>query len=144
MDKFSDILKDLIQDKSKSLRQIAKESGISSSQLSKYLKGTIPNVEISIKLANYFECGLDYLYGFVDTKSHKQYCDFELDYFLENYLRMLKTNNLSHWKLCGKIGLSESCIRHWKNGETPKMSTIILIAEALGVSLDNFIKTHKN
>lgn len=48
---------------SKGLRpnQIGKELGISSASFTKWKNGTMPNVEMLIKLADYFNVSLDYL-----------------------------------------------------------------------------------
>ncbi len=42
---------------------LAKEIGISSGVLNKWKNGTIPNGETLCKIANYFNCSVDYLLG---------------------------------------------------------------------------------
>ena len=140
MDKFSDILSDLIIENNCSLRELERRCGVASSQLSRYLKGTIPNVKVAMTLANYFECGLDYLFGLSDEKQNKFYANFDTYNFIKIYLDCLSKCNISHWKFAQKIGLNESCLRHWQAGESPNMSTLILIADNLGVSLDMFFE----
>ncbi len=66
MEKFVDILNDLIIDKGLSLRKLAEESHISANQYSKYLKGTIPTIPVAIRLADYFNHSVDFLFGLVE------------------------------------------------------------------------------
>lgn len=51
---------------------VAKELNIASSTVSSWKAGTIPNGVTLIKLADYFDCSVDYLLGRTDNpKSHK-------------------------------------------------------------------------
>lgn len=42
---------------------LTKELGLSNATATKWKKGTIPNGEVLIKLADYFNCSVDYLLG---------------------------------------------------------------------------------
>ena len=139
MEIFAEILKDLIEKSGLSLRKIATLTGISSSQLSRYLKNTIPNTPNAIILANFFHCSLNYLFGLTNVNDFKPYNSFNLKNFLLKYQTALKSHNLSHFKFCQNHNLNESSLRHWQNGETPTLCTIIKIADALDVSIDYLI-----
>jgi len=139
MEKFSEILKDLIDEKSLSLRTIEKETGIPSSQLSRYLKSTIPNLSTAVRLSEYFNCSLDYLFGLSDTKMQRKYKNIDLSKFVERYTNALKQNNTTHWKFAKTHNISEACLRHWKYGEEPRLSTLCIIAEYLSVSIDYLV-----
>ena len=39
-------------------------------QYSRYLKGPIPTIETTFKIAKYFECSLDYLFGLSNDKGN--------------------------------------------------------------------------
>ena len=92
MEKFSEILKDFVLESGKSLRQIEKESGVASSQISRYLKNTIPSLEIAIKLSQYFNCTLDYLFGLSNIQGQASTGQFNLQDLLinmKNYLMII-------------------------------------------------------
>lgn len=135
MEKFSEILKDFVLESGKSLRQIEKESGVASSQISRYLKNTIPSLEIAIKLSQYFNCTLDYLFGLSDMQGQASTEQFNLTGFINKYEKLLDDNNITHWAFSKKYNLSESCLRHWKNGEYPSISSLILISVNLNITL---------
>ena len=135
MEKFSEILKDFVLESGKSLRQIEKESGVASSQISRDLKNTIPSLEIAIKLSQYFNCTLDYLFGLSDIQGQASTEQFNLTRFINKYEKLLDDNNITHWAFSKKYNLSESCLRHWRNGEYPSISSLILISVNLNITL---------
>lgn len=139
MELFSEILSDLIMQKNLSLRKIAKEIGISSSQMSRYTKSILPTIDVAVKIANYFNCSLDYLCGLNDKNIYNFNLNYDMSKFLPRYYELLKENNTTHWKFCKKYGRNESEIRRWKNGEIPRLYSIIFIAENLGVSIDYLV-----
>ena len=73
MENFNENLKYLIEDSGLSLRKLAKESGVSAMQFSRYLHGSIPTIDITLKIANYFNCSLDDLFSLDENKNSKNY-----------------------------------------------------------------------
>ena len=136
---FSDILSDLIEEKGLSLRKVAIESKVSAIQYSKYLRGNYPTVDVAVRIADYFNCSLDYLFGVSDQKHIVTYKGYDLSVFLPRYQNTLMENKITHWKFAKNYGLSESTLRHWKYGETPSIPSLILIATNLSVSIDYLI-----
>lgn len=137
---FIDNLKDLILSSNKSLRQLAKESGVSAMQFSRYLRGSIPTIEITQKIAKYFECSFDYLFGLteVNNTKYKTY-NYDMSKFLAKYQKLLQENNTTHYKFIKASEFDESIIRHWKSGATPRLDIIYYIAKNLGGSIDDLI-----
>ncbi len=138
---FQETLKELIIEKGMSLRKIGKESGFTSGQLSEYLHGTYPSIERAIKLANYFNCSLDYLFGIVDERNYASYNDkpFDLVLFIKRYEELLKINNTTHWKFTNSCELAESILRHWKKGHKPLLDSLQIIALNLNGSIDYLV-----
>ena len=141
MEVFIENLRDLITETNKSLRQLAVDSGVPVMQYSRYLKGSIPTIEITLKIAKYFGCSLDYLFGLSNDKETGKYktYDYDISKFLGNYDKLLKQNNLTHYKFMKSSGYDESVIRHWKSGSIPRLDIVYFIAKNLGGSMDNLI-----
>ncbi len=140
MENFVDTLKDLIiDDGNKSLRELERLTGIGSSQWSKYLNGRIPSIDVCIRMADYFNVSVDYIFNLTDSKNHKNYKDKNLSMFLPRYEEVLKRNNTTNWKFCKENGLNESNWRHWKNGSEPRVDTLRIIADKLSTSIDYLI-----
>ena len=140
MEKINDVLKDLIIEKGLSLRAIAKESGVSCNQYSKYLKQSIPSINVAMKICNYFECSLDYLCGLTFDKIKPNYTYFDVNKFIQNYEKLLLKNHISHYKFAKEMDISESCLRHWKYGQSPTLNIVCKIAIGLSTTIDNLIK----
>ncbi|MBQ9790648.1 MAG: helix-turn-helix transcriptional regulator [Clostridia bacterium] len=136
MVKFSEILNELIDDKGLSLRKLARESGVTSSQLSKYLKGLMPTIEIAVRLANYFEVTLDFLFGVESENFFVEPIELDLDNFVNKYEKLLAEAKTSHYKIAKKTTLSESSLRRWRKGHVPSMDAFVIIADALSTSID--------
>lgn len=138
MEKFSEIIKDLIDEQNLSLRKIGLECGFTSGQLSRWVNGKIPTIDNAVKLCKYFDCSLDYLFGLSEEKQHTVYIhtDYDFNLFITRYLLLLKENNFSHSQFTRKSDINESCLRDWKKGHKPLMRTIVIIATNLSCSID--------
>lgn len=144
MEAFIDNLKDLIFKSGLSLRELAKESGVSAMQLSRYLRGFIPTVDVTLKIAKYFDCSLDFLFGLTDVKNGKKYKTYDKDMskFVDRYFALLDKNKISHYKFIKDINFDESILRHWKAGSVPRLDVIYFIAKNLNGSIDDLIGRH--
>ncbi len=138
---FKETLKDLILDAGLSLRQLAKESGVSAMQYSRYLRGYIPTIEVTLKIAKYFDCTIDYLFALTSQKNSRTYktYDCKLSVFIERYQKLLKQNITTHFKFSQNNIFDESIIRHWQKGVTPRLDVVYIIAKNLGGSMDDLI-----
>ncbi len=138
---FIETLKELIEEKETSLRQIAKISDFSSGQLSEYLHGAYPTVEKAIKLAKFFDCSLDYLFGLSEERNYKSYNErqFDINLFIERYQKLLKENKTTHYKFAKRSELAESIIRHWRKGHKPLTDKLLFIAYGLNCSIDYLV-----
>lgn len=140
MEKFADILKDLMLDRHiKSIRELGRLTKIPATYFSQYFKGRIPTIDIAIKLSNFFNVSLDYLFGLSTDKSCRGYQGKNLSVLLDRYKQALKNNNTTNWLFCKKYNLSEANWRHWRAGQEPKLETLIVIADKLSISIDYLI-----
>lgn len=142
LETFSEILNDLVIDSGLSLRQIGINSGIDSAQYSRYLHGSYPSIPVALRIALYFDCTLDYLFGVEEKKGTGKYktAEYDIPTFLKNYQELLRLNKTTHYQLAKKHGFSEAVIRGWKYyGKQPSMEMLVLIANELSGSIDELI-----
>ncbi|MBR1529518.1 MAG: helix-turn-helix transcriptional regulator [Oscillospiraceae bacterium] len=64
---FWDRFEKLCRDAGKKPSPVGKEIGVSATAVYKWKEGTIPNGEILMKIADYFNCSTDYLLGRTET-----------------------------------------------------------------------------
>ncbi len=138
---FQENLQDLLDEKEMNIKRLAKQVGIQDSLLYKYASNkSIPTVDNLIKLANYFDCSLNYLIGIDDEpKSYKFKETYNKDLFFKRYNQLLQENHLTNHALSKKLDFSPSDLKHWKEGTIPYLETIIKLADYFGVSIDYLV-----
>lgn len=133
---FRERLNELMFDNNFSKQQLADKIGCGSSTVYHYLSGSkMPAVDILIKLADCFNCSVDYLIG-LESEYYSQtflpcppFCE-RIPYLCEKY-------EISRYALQKKTGLSESVLYYWVKGKSqPTIENIIKIAKALNCSVD--------
>lgn len=140
MEKFNDILRDLILDSGLSLRKLSALSKVSSTQYSSYLKDSIPKIDVAVRIADFFDCSLDYLFGLTEERKTRKYKKYDMSVFVSRYEKALELNKITHWKFSKQSGLAESSLRHWKlYGGMPTMESLVIIADGLSTSIDYLI-----
>lgn len=138
-DNFSDILKELIDATGLSLRQLGKLSKVSHVQYGKYLAGSYPTHKVALRISNYFKVSFDYLFGVSTKNNYEPNRKINFTNFVSKYEKILKQNNITHYKFVQEFDLSESCLRHWKYGNKPTIANLIIIAKNLYSSIDYLI-----
>lgn len=100
----------------------------------------LPGVPTAMKIANCFDCTLNYLMGIDEEKIMSKFSDtYDISKFYPRYEALLNNEGIKHFSLCKKINLNVSNLKNWKDGKTPKMEPLIEIAQYFGVSIDYLI-----
>ena len=134
MNKFQETLKELLDEKSLSRLALAKILNISSTTINGYFNnGYYPDIKIAVKIAKYFDCSLDYLFGFSDQRKN---FETNKNTFINNFTTIIKENNLSIAQAMKALNMSEYNYYRWKNGLFPRTNNLIEIAKYFNVSLD--------
>lgn len=137
MEEFKIRLQELINEKGSSKEELSSVLELSSaSVISSWTTGRkIPRLNNAIKLANYFSCSLDYLFGFTDDNDKNTFNKSKpFDLQLK---KILKDKNITQAKLVDETNFSKGNISSWLYSKSqPDMPTVIRLAEYLNVSLD--------
>ena len=143
MNPFQECLQDLLNDYSISRKQLARAIGLNSSSVNAYFNiDNYPSIENAIKIADYFSCSLDYLFGFSDTREIKFKINKENinKAFIANFEKLIKENNLSIAHTMRDLGMSEFNFYRWRKGDTPKTMNLLEIAKYFDVTLETLLK----
>lgn len=137
---FKQRLTELLEDFEISAKQLSKVIDIDHSSLYEYLAGVLPNVDNAVRLANHFNCSLDYLFG-LDTMQKAYKCTDQChpEVFFPRYKDLLNIKKISHHKLCKDTGVNQSSFWLWSKGSIPKSDSLIKIAEYLNCSIDYLV-----
>ncbi len=140
MDKFYKRLNEFIEEHSIIVPKMAIELGYKyKSPLYRLINGQgYPRLDKAIKLADYFNCSLDYLFGLSDDNSQNNFKQPRP--FDEQLRKVLKEKGVHQNQLIVDGKFSANCMHNWfKLKANPQMDTVIRLAEYLGESLDYLV-----
>lgn len=133
---FGDCLAELLSLTGKSIKELSAATNIRLSRLYDFFnKKHIPSLENAIKIADYFECPLDFLFGFVTDYKPRTYS--LRGTVCEQVKNAIDRSGMSRYQLHKKTDIDESQLLRWYSGkQTPSLVSLITLADALDVSLD--------
>lgn len=133
---FRERLQDFLDEHALKKADFAKASGISLARVYAILRGNAaPSLETALKAADYFCCTLDYLFGFREDYSERNYA--VVASVCERVKESIDASPLSRYKLSRMTGIDQSDLHHWYHGrKTPELVSLLRLAEPLNASLD--------
>lgn len=136
---FSDRLKELMFDheniKSEALGAAI---GVHGTNVRAWINGkSLISLENAVKLANFFECRLDYLAGISERDERVVAC--RLPPFYQNLRKVMEEKNVTRYSLAKKPEMKDVYFTKWAHGAKPDLITVIKLADYLGVSLDYLV-----
>lgn len=133
---FGDILKDLLLENDLSIKVLSEKTGIEQSRIYDFLnKRHIPSLDNAIKIADVFNCPLDYLFGFCANFTPKKYT--VNDSVNLRVKAAIDSSRLSRYKLHKLSNISQPQLHHWYQGTvTPSLASLVTLAQHLNCSLD--------
>ena len=132
--KFVDNVKDLLFDARITVPELAKAIGKTESTTYRYLHGNTPSVGTLVKIAEVFDCSLEFLLGREPERQHgtfapcppwKEQIIFLLDYF-----------KVSKYRLCKDAPVTRSIFYAWLKGAEPELNYVLRLADYFGCSVD--------
>lgn len=137
MNEFQDRLEDLLMENNLSRLQLANNINISSTTINGYFNNDYyPEISIAIKMADYFNCSLNFLFGLTDKRDK---LNENSNSFIVNFENLRKRNKLSIAGVLKELNMSEYNYYRWKAGKFPKTVNLITIAKYFDVSVDYLI-----
>ncbi len=137
---FKERLKDLIDEKKIPIPQAACELHINSKTLVyNWIKGKmIPKLDNAIKLRDYFECSLDYLFN--NAEYEKIMPTKPVSTFAKKLKQILNEKHITREKFLTDLNMSNNNFNNWYKLElNPRMDTVTKIANYLQVSIDYLV-----
>lgn len=119
--------------------KLGKELGIDPSVVRRWRnKGIYVRLKTLIRLADYFECSIEYLCGkshdnskFISTKVYSN--------FGERLLAIMKKNNVRPYQLFDNSKIVPSEYYYWLGGGEPSLSSLQQLSEYFNVTLDYLV-----
>ena len=136
---FAERINELMFDNKTTPEALSKVLGVDLSLIYKYLrKEYIPSSPNAIRLANYFNCSLDYLVGLSEDTSmsfNKEDKPFSI-----RFQELLKEHNCTRYRVKKDTKLAKQSVDDWYNGvRMPTIDNLLVLAEYFSCSIDYII-----
>lgn len=139
---FAERLKELIEEDNTSCGHIAHSVGINVHYLYAYTSSNnsaMPSLDNIVKLANYFNCSLEYAIGLTDNNVVSSY-NSQLPSFSSRFRQVVKQRGFSLYRLGHVTNTSTTTYYRWINNlSSPNIDSLIRVANAIDVTLDYLI-----
>ena len=98
-----------------------------------------PSIKTVVKIANYLNVSLDYLFEF---SSENYFIEYNVDNlnFCNNLTSMIDSNKISYRKFCKDLGYAKDNILRWESGIQPTILRVLEIANYFGCSIDDLLR----
>lgn len=134
---FQERLNELLIENNLSRLQLARKIGVTSEAINGYFNRNLyPEIRIAVRMAKFFNCSLDYLFGLSDVMKNGDKNSLS---FIETLNKLMKDRNLSIAKTMKELNMSEYNYYRWRNGTRPLTSVLIELAKYFDVSVDYII-----
>ena len=90
-----------------------------------------------VKLADYFQCSLDFLAGRSETVL--DYLVREMPPFYDSLRAVMKEKGVTRYRLVKDLPIYDGYFTNWKKGKSPNILTLILLADYLDVTIDYMV-----
>ena len=135
---FSERLTDLMLEKEIKSHELAAAIGVNTSTVNDWRRGKfqvfLSNV---LKLADFFDCSLEYLMGRSETEIDydPQPCPF----FYDRLIAVMTEKGFSTYRMRKESPAKGAHLNKWKQGTDPLVPTLIAVADFLDVTLDYLV-----
>ncbi|MCL2860869.1 MAG: helix-turn-helix domain-containing protein [Firmicutes bacterium] len=137
MENFATRLSGLMIEKDISAQKLSSIIGVDKSTIHGWKRGTQVFLSNAIKLANFFECSLDYLMGRSDNDLN--FTPRPCPPFYQHFRTALEHLGITAYRMRKESQITGAYFNDWKKGADPLMPTLIAAADYLDVTLDYLV-----
>ena len=139
---FITAVKNNLEEQGRDLNCLFVDKIISKDTFYKY-KQRYPSLQTLIKVANYLQVSIDYLFELSDENNFHKYSIDQSKFY--NYLtEMIKKSNLSNRQFCNEMNYQKDNINRYKNGVEPSVRTLFEIVNFFGCFVDDLLTTENH
>lgn len=140
MTDFITAINGVLEEQGKTTQDLFDDDVISKDTFYKY-KRRNPSLTTLIKIANYLQVSIDYIYELTDNNDFRQYSS-DQNGFYQKLIKLINSAGLSNRQFCKNLHYTKDAILRYKNGTTPSIMTLIEIAQYFNCTVDDLL-THQ-
>lgn len=139
LSKFVENLNDLLFDAGITRKQLSENTGIDKASITRYFQGNcIPNLNSIIKLAEFFNCSIDFLIGKTEEKPDLKF--LPCPPFSTRLALYLSKYNGTPYALCKELHLPDNRFYGWLSGTNfPTIENVEKLADHFKCTIDQFL-----
>lgn len=137
---FCETLKELMEDSGFSNNeQFAHALGMDRNAIDRWFSGKYsPSIESVRKIADFFNCSADYLFGLSDKMEYT--LSRGSSTFCERYEKLVKQNDITHYRVAKECNIKLPTVTKWRKlNQIPNIETMVRLTEVLNCTLDYII-----
>ena len=135
---FKDTFNDLLIDKELTVKEFSKQLCTLPSVVSEWKNNPVNHkMKTVLKVADYFKCSLEFLCG--KTTIYLDYQPQSCPVFKDRIVQVLKECKCSTYALYKYTDIKPSQYHRWRKGAEPWLSSLGILSDYLGVTLDYLI-----
>lgn len=134
LSKFVENTKDILFDTHTTVPELAKAIGKTEGATYWYLRGHTPGVETLVKIADFFNCSLEFLLGREPERQHGAF--LPCPPWKEQVAFLLAHFKVSKYRLCKDVPVTRSVFYAWLKGAEPELNYILRLADFFGCTVD--------
>lgn len=138
---FITAVKNIMNEKGKDVSCLFTDGIISKNTFYKY-KQRNPSLQTLIKISNYLNVSIDYLFELSDVNDYQEY-SIDQSKFYEKLCGMINNSHISNRQFCKEMNYQKDNIKRYENGVEPSVRTLFEIVNYFGCSFDDLL-TRKN
>lgn len=139
LSKFSETLKELMEEKNLTQNQVAKVANCGHGSVSRWLNNeNYPSLINLVKLSEYFNCSIEYLFRKTDDK--KLLYSEIISTFSERLKSLAIGKQKSLVKIAKELNIDNAILYRWSNGVyNPGAEGLLILADYFGCTVDYLV-----
>lgn len=134
---FLNNLKELLELRGMSMREFSNAVKINRRTIYRWFETRSPKPASLIKIADYFNCSIDYLLGRSDNINF--FPSIKRTNFLSRYKILRDKSGFNDYKISSLCQMSSGTISNWKEDTLPEFEVLIKLCEIFDCSVDYLV-----
>ncbi len=135
---FIKAVKEILEERGKTTADLFNDKVVSENTFYKYNQRT-PSLTTLIKIVNYLEVSIDYLYELKDVNDFKPYSARQTNFY-DRLMLLIKSAKISCRQFSKDLHYSRDNILRWKKGTEPSVQCLLEIVNYFNCTFDDLLE----
>lgn len=137
MENFITVVQQCLEERNKTIKDLFDDKIVSPNTLYKY-KQRNPSLNTLIKIANYLEMTIDYMYELSEENNFIKYSADQSNFY-NTLTNLINLSHISSRQFCKELHYAKDNVLRYKKGVAPSVRTLFEIANYFNCSVDDLL-----